>query len=294
MGEIGGRHGGKRRIRLAVLAGGVAALAVVLALYAPRPMHRPALLGRLHHPVPRLAGASELVVVAGHTGFAGASFVGAMDSPDGWLLQPYQVAQIDAILDHIRTGVAIAAANPEAVLVFTGGATHAEVQRSEAESYLHAADAADWFGEPEVARRTVTENAARDSLENLLFSICRFREVTGRLPARITVVSFEFKRNRFTNVHRAALGFPAECFSFVGNHVADDASADLDAHTRTAFSADPFGCGAPLAAKKQARNPFATSIGYPMGCPELSALFECELVDATLLPWGDGGWCSGN
>lgn len=55
-----------------------------------------------------------------------------------------------------------------------------------------------------------TEEFARDSYENLLFSICRFHEYTGNYPRNITVVSFEFKRKRFIEFHRYALKFPSE------------------------------------------------------------------------------------
>ena len=40
-----------------------------------------------------------------------------------------------------------------------------------------------------VRQRTLTEEHARDSFENLLFSICRFRELTGVYPRNITVRS---------------------------------------------------------------------------------------------------------
>ena len=35
--------------------------------------------------------------------------------------------------------------------------------------------------------RALTEEYARDSFENLLFSVCRFRQLTGAYPANITV-----------------------------------------------------------------------------------------------------------
>ena len=35
------------------------------------------------------------------------------------------------------------------------------------------AEAAKWFGHPEVRNRTFTEEHARDSFENMLFSLCR-------------------------------------------------------------------------------------------------------------------------
>lgn len=43
-------------------------------------------------------------------------------------------------------------------------------------------------GQAESVRgRALTEEHARDSFENLLFSICRFRELTGHYPVNITV-----------------------------------------------------------------------------------------------------------
>lgn len=40
--------------------------------------------------------------------------------------------------------------------------------------------------------RALTEEHARDSFENLLFSVCRFRELTGSYPHNITVKTFYF------------------------------------------------------------------------------------------------------
>lgn len=64
--------------------------------------------------------------------------------------------------------------------------------------------------------RSGTEDFARDSFENLLFSVARFRELAGRLPERIVVVSFGFKAYRFTELHRTAMRFPSERFYFAG------------------------------------------------------------------------------
>ena len=67
------------------------------------------------------------------------------------------------------------------------------------------------------AKRFVSvEEFARDSYENLLFSVYRFREVTGRFPAKITVVGYEYKRQRFVDVHRVAMRIPASMFEYVG------------------------------------------------------------------------------
>src|SRR3712207_6938034 len=46
-----------------------------------------------------------------------------------------------------------------------------------------------WWSSPEVSDRTTTEEFARDSFENVLFAICRFKEWTSRYPQKIDVVS---------------------------------------------------------------------------------------------------------
>lgn len=58
--------------------------------------------------------------------------------------------------------------------------------------------------------RMITEEYARDSHENLIFSICRFSEMTGNYPDQITVVGFEFKRKRFEDIHRYSISYPIE------------------------------------------------------------------------------------
>lgn len=83
-------------------------------------------------------------------------------------------------------------------------------------------DAAGWFGHPSVRGRAHTEEHARDSLENVLFSLCRFHELTGHYPERITVVSYDFKKERFLELHRAAVQFPPERFFFEGTPGPDE------------------------------------------------------------------------
>jgi len=64
--------------------------------------------------------------------------------------------------------------------------------------------------------RTTTENHALDSFQNLLFSIARFHEYTGRYPAHITVVGYNMKRRRFSDLHRSAIRWPDASFDYVG------------------------------------------------------------------------------
>lgn len=79
-----------------------------------------------------------------------------------------------SFLDHIRLGIEEAAADPDALLLFSGGQTRrAAGPRSEGLSYWVVAEAAGWFEKEGVRNRTFTEEHARDSWENLLFSVCR-------------------------------------------------------------------------------------------------------------------------
>ena len=68
---------------------------------------------------------------------------------------------------------------------FTGGKTRALAgPKSEGESYFFVADHDDWWGKPDLRARALTEDFARDSFENILFSICRCTAAFAALPRR--------------------------------------------------------------------------------------------------------------
>ena len=69
------------------------------------------------------------------------------------------------------------------------------------------------------------EEFARDSYENLLFAVARFYEITGKYPKKITIVGFEYKRERFERVHRRAIRFPKADFHYVGIDYVEAAAA---------------------------------------------------------------------
>ncbi len=91
---------------------------------------------------------------------------------------------------------------------------------TEAESYLRLAQASGLIpvetAKSFVHARATTENYALDSYQNLLFSVARFREFTGHFPRKITVFGYEFKRARFIELHREAIHWPIEKFSYIG------------------------------------------------------------------------------
>lgn len=242
-------------------------------------------------------GLSTLVLVAGHAIFTGSTWEPALLRDErNWALESFQKGQVSTFLKHIQKGVEIAANDSSALLVFSGGQTRGGAgPRSEGLTYWMAAEAAGWYGhEAEgVKNRSFAEEYARDSLENLLFSICRFSQVVGRYPRTIKVVSFGFKRIRFVDIHRKAMRFPAHRFEFYGiDPDGTDGMHSLTAGERARamgpFAQDPYGCHTSvLSDKKEIRNPYLRYHPYPQGCPELAPLFRyCgRRVYEGPLPW---------
>jgi hypothetical protein len=86
---------------------------------------------------------------------------------------------------------------------------------SEGVGYWRIGQSVRWLGRPDVRDRTATEDFAQDSFENLLFGLCRFRELAGHFPEHVTVVSWRFKEARFA-LHRDAIGWPESRWTYLG------------------------------------------------------------------------------
>lgn len=107
-------------------------------------------------------------------------------------------------------------------------------------------------------QRATTEDHALDSYQNLLFSIARFHEYTGRYPTKITIVGYEFKRARFTDLHRAALRWPIEQFQYIGVDPINGHQSTAEEGERQngylPYSKDLYGCHSVLLSKRRQRN----------------------------------------
>lgn len=229
--------------------------------------------------------ARNLIIVAGHAMVRDWSRV---SEDAGWHLYDYQAGDVPGFLGHIRRGVELAAADPAAMLLFSGGQTRWEAGPvSEAESYFGVAERFGWWGH-DVQVRAGTEEFARDSFENLLFSIARFREMTGRYPDRVTLISWAFKRERF-HQHREAIRWPHARFEFDGpNDPAGLAQAlEAEARAREAYAADPYSGSEMFAEKRKMRNPFGRLHPYAASSPALGDLFAHRGpgVFTGRLPW---------
>lgn len=145
--------------------------------------------------------------------------------------------------------------------------------------------------------RSVGEKACHTYHSDLFANVYslnrRFKEVTDNYPTRITVVGFDFKAQRFNELHRHAIGFPAEQFTYVGmtpmtSTFDHTKAASGERAALQAFMGDLYGCNTPeLADKRMTRNPFRRSMPYELACPELKSLLNWCGPDVYrgALPW---------
>lgn len=246
------------------------------------------------------ANAHHLILVAGHSVTISGHLEDAGTDEKDWFLLDYQKGQglPQAIKAHIKAGIDEANRDEDALLIFSGGETRAVTgPLTEGSSYYHVADAMKMWPEGGTVRaRTTTEEFATDSFQNLMYSICRFKEVTGKYPTKITTVSFSFKQRRFKTLHAPALRWPPQQFLYIGVDPPASTGFDLNRasigesqNAALPFEKDPYGCNTPaLKQKRQDRNPFSRTAPYPLSCPEMKELFSyCgpELFPEHELPW---------
>lgn len=214
---------------------------------------------------------TRLILVAGH---AIPYRFDQLDRDEGWHLKPFQSGEGSYYVEHVRRGVELAAVDASALLLFAGGQTDiAAGPRSEGQGYWLIASHLDWFGHGHVKARSNTEEFSLDSFQNLLYGLCRFREITGRYPERVTAVGWSFKGTRF-HLHREAIRYPIENFEYEGVNdpprLADGIQSE--AERRDLFRRDPYGAGPESSGKREARNVFHRRHGYLTSCPEAAAL----------------------
>jgi hypothetical protein len=129
-----------------------------------------------------------------------------------------------------------------------------------------------------------------------LFSICRFYEITGNYPTKITVVSFSFKERRFRTMHIPAIQYPSNQFNYIGYDPSSITGFNLNESTQgeienaaKPFELDPYGCNTPaLQQKRKERNPFYRKHPYDTSCPTMYELLHyCgpEIISKDKVPW---------
>jgi hypothetical protein len=132
--------------------------------------------------------------------------------PANWLMEPFQRESDDHIsfFKHIELALYELHENiGNSALVFSGGYTKPAIELSEAASYVDLARKVGFLRSPYFRTGTniLVEEYARDSYENVLYSMCVFYKRFGKLPKKITIVGFGFKRERFLSSHLVTLGY---------------------------------------------------------------------------------------
>lgn len=141
-----------------------------------------------------------------------------------------------------------------------------------------------------VPRRMLAEEFARDSYENLIFSVCRYFEYFGIFPDKITVVGFPHKYERFMNYHRVAMKWPASKMSYIGIK-AEKAPTQSDAAAVVRAARDPYLCKENRRTRVE-RNPNRLVPPYALSVPASvrSLLRYCGLRTFNgYLPWSANG-----
>lgn len=234
---------------------------------------------------------THLIIVPCHSIWTGGARLGE-DSGE-WLLQTFQVEGNDhlAFIDHLLLGQESLLEDEKAILVISGGRTKVEAgSLTEAGSYYRLLELKrrqivhkliD-----EIESRIFVEPFAKDSFENVLFLICKFYDVCGRYPRSITICGFDFKKDRFLQLHlQRALGFDLKCVNYKGNSPSPDFQgpkrekyfeeiAANERKTYNLFEKDLYGLGPVLMEKRTSRNPFKETHNYKSDNPDISLLLN--------------------
>jgi hypothetical protein len=265
---------------------------------------------------------NHAIIVCAHAVWSGKRSFEEYLEPDAWVLderwfldENTSITSIRAYMETLKTGLELMMHKEHvrsSLLILSGGQTRASAGPiSEAWSYYQVARHHNWIVD---RQRVILEEYARDSFENLLFSLCRFYEVTGHYPNHVTVISLDMKRKRFEEIYRMAIGFPKESFKFLGIPLVSSLSSstsgssspvlstnlssysDRSNHktssldTLNSFLKDPYGCFTPnLIEKRHHRNPFRRTPAYDSTCPQMTSLIHyCGpsfYYPSTRLPW---------
>lgn len=142
-----------------------------------------------------------------------------------WLLKSYHTKEhLERFIEINKAGIQQAAEYENSLLIASGTSTDGRTTLTEAQGFEFLAESLDWFGYSDVRSRFYPELFATSSYLNLIYSICRFFEITGNYPQQIICPGLSYKQHRF-NLHRLAIRYPGQAFRY--RPICDPPQSDL-------------------------------------------------------------------
>lgn len=217
----------------------------------------------------KFKGLEKLIVVPTHAVYVGRE-PRRIQSDKYWITEFQGEGQFYA--EHADAGLNEAAEDKGVLLIFSGGQTREQAgPLSEAQSYWFLEQQKKWLGYEDVVERATTEEFARDSYENLKFSIHRFRQCVGKYPKNIIVCGWRFKEDRY-KFHASTVGWDLDNFVYVSvnNPVGDPDDINTpfgksvigERRTLELFRQVPSGDSGELLEKRLKRDPFKRGNPY--------------------------------
>ncbi|KAG0691284.1 hypothetical protein C6P40_002675 [Pichia californica] len=135
-----------------------------------------------------------------------------IEDPNNWLLESFQLESNDHIsfINHIQLSFnELHKTIYDSVLVISGGYTKKLIKKSESSSYYNVALKSGILKNPyfKLNKNIFLEEYARDSYENVLFSLATFYKNFNKFPQKITIIGFGFKKERFLSSHLSTIGY---------------------------------------------------------------------------------------
>ncbi|KAL8668030.1 MAG: hypothetical protein Q9202_000008 [Teloschistes flavicans] len=141
----------------------------------------------------------RLIIVCCHAIWLGGPSNGHDEAE--WAVESFQRRETPTFIEHIKTGLKVSSEEPNSLLVFSG---------------LALARANNYFTYPVNPTHLIHDPYATESYQNILFPLIQFCSMTSRPPTHITIISEDFKRQRFLSLHVPAIRYPSDRVTFLG------------------------------------------------------------------------------
>lgn len=202
---------------------------------------------------------NELIIVPGHALLKDSvsEIPQNIDDDKWWVLQSFQAREPKFYIEHINAGLNLASKEKYSLLIFSGGFSREESKVwSEAATYGAIAKSKCQNcseNQCDVPERIILDESSYDSKQNIENSLKIYEEIVGRYPEHITVIGWEFKRERF-EFYRDILKIPKDIYTYCGVNNPENLGAAMKGEKKTIELLRNFDSTGELANKRVARN----------------------------------------